>query len=64
MTHLHISVPAITRGTLARTHELKRKLRKHLKGDRTTLKNFKPFNVILTFTIKRFLLIGSSLEAF
>ena len=23
MTHLHISVPAITRGTLARTHELK-----------------------------------------
>ena len=24
MTHLHISVPAITRGTLARTHELKR----------------------------------------
>ena len=22
-THLHISVPAITRGTLARTHELK-----------------------------------------
>ena len=26
MTHLHISVPAITRGTLARTHELKMKL--------------------------------------
>ena len=26
MTHLHISVTAITRGTLARTHELKRKL--------------------------------------
>ena len=24
MTHLHISVPAITRATLARTHELKR----------------------------------------
>ena len=24
MTHLHISIPAITRGTLARTHELKR----------------------------------------
>ena len=23
MTHLHIPVPAITRGTLARTHELK-----------------------------------------
>ena len=23
MTHLHILVPAITRGTLARTHELK-----------------------------------------
>ena len=23
MTHLHICVPAITRGTLARTHELK-----------------------------------------
>ena len=23
MTHLHISVPAITRGTLTRTHELK-----------------------------------------
>ena len=26
MTHLHISVPAITRGTLARTHELKKNL--------------------------------------
>ena len=26
MTHLHISVPAITRGTLARTHELKSKI--------------------------------------
>ena len=26
MTHLRISVPAITRGTLARTHELKKKL--------------------------------------
>ena len=25
MTHLHISVPAITRGTLTRTHELKNK---------------------------------------
>ena len=25
MTHLHISVPAINRGTLARTHELKKK---------------------------------------
>ena len=24
MTHLHISVPAITRGTLTRPHELKR----------------------------------------
>ena len=24
MTHLHIPVPAITRGTLARTHELKK----------------------------------------
>ena len=24
VTHLHIPVPAITRGTLARTHELKR----------------------------------------
>ena len=24
MTHLHILVPAITRGTLARTHELKK----------------------------------------
>ena len=24
MTHLHISIPEITRGTLARTHELKR----------------------------------------
>ena len=26
MTHLHISVPAITRDTLARTHELKKGL--------------------------------------
>ena len=26
VTHLHIFVPAITRGTLARTHELKRYL--------------------------------------
>ena len=42
----------------------KRKLRKHLKGDRTTLKNFKPFNVILMFTIKSFRWIGSGLEAF
>ena len=42
----------------------KRKLRKHLKGDRTTLKNFKPFNVILMFTIKCFRWIGSGLEAF
>ena len=42
----------------------KRKLRKHLKGDRTTLKNFKPFNVILMFTIKSFLVIGRTLEAF
>ena len=28
VTHLHILVPAITRGTLARTHELKRRTRK------------------------------------
>ena len=42
----------------------KRKLRKHLKGHRTTLKNFKPFSVILMFTIKSFLAIVSSLEAF
>ena len=27
MTHLHISVPAINRGTLARTHELKKDYR-------------------------------------
>ena len=27
MTHLHIPVPAITRGTLARTHELKSRAR-------------------------------------
>ena len=42
----------------------KRKLRKHLKGDRTTLKNVKPFNVILMFTIKSLLVIGHTLEAF
>ena len=42
----------------------KGKLRKDLKGDRTTLKNFKPFNVILMFTIKSFLWIGRTLEAF
>ena len=27
VTHLHIRVPAITRGTLARTHELKTEMR-------------------------------------
>ena len=42
----------------------KRKSRKQLKGDRTTLENFKPFNVILMFTIKSFLWISSGLEAF
>ena len=30
MTHLHIPVPAITRGTLARTHELKKETTKEL----------------------------------
>ena len=31
MTHLHIPVPAITRGTLARTHELIKDFRKSIR---------------------------------